>query len=138
MLFGSRDMINSIYGAYGSEFGGATRVDKIYNRLRADVSASFFALLVGPASDGICESTSTPCHPVPLPLSDTNATATDYMSCTQLISVSFTFNGQEYAVHPIDMSDYTSTSSQCRGSMQYADNLAAGDVILGSSFLKNV
>jgi len=92
---------------------------------------------VGPASDGICKLARF-IGKLRSPFSDTSATSKDYMSCTQLISVSFTFNGQEYAVHPIDMSDYTSTSSQCRGSMQYADNLAAGDVILGSSFLKNV
>lgn len=60
------------------------------------------------------------------------------MSCTQLMSISFTFNGQDYAIHPIDLSDYTSDSSHCMGSMQYAEGLAAGDVILGSTFLKNV
>jgi hypothetical protein len=98
-----------------------------------------FVLLVKQSSDGICKwfekfrplsrTTNEPPHAFH---------RTDYMSCTQLISVSFIFNGQEYAVHPIDMSDYTSDSGQCRGSMQYSDNLAAGDVILGSSFLKNV
>lgn len=64
-----------------------------------------------------------------------------YVPCTLELSLSFSFNGQTYAVHPLDMSDYSSSTaaqSECLGSMQYASGITAGDVVLGSSFLKNV
>lgn len=64
-----------------------------------------------------------------------------YVPCKQEIAVSFTFGSQVYPLHPLDMSDYTSldpSHQNCLGSMQYASGLNAGDIILGSSFLKNV
>lgn len=64
-----------------------------------------------------------------------------YVPCKQEIAVSFTFGSKVYAVHPLDMSDFTSldpSHQNCLGSMQYASGLNAGDIILGSSFLKNV
>lgn len=82
------------------------------------LNAVYGAWSIGPASDG-----------------------NYYVPCTLELSLSFNFNGQTYAVHPLDMSDYTSNDASrttCLGSMQYAAGLTAGDVIMGSSFLKNV
>lgn len=64
-----------------------------------------------------------------------------YVPCKKPIAVSFIFNSIAYPVHPLDMSDFTSsdqTHQTCLGSMQYGAGLTAGDIILGSSFLKNV
>ncbi|KAJ9123052.1 hypothetical protein QFC22_001241 [Naganishia vaughanmartiniae] len=64
-----------------------------------------------------------------------------YLRCDVPLALSFTFGGKQYPVHPLDMSDYSSTDPSqktCLGLIQYAPGLTAGDVILGVSFLKNV
>lgn len=88
VLFGDRDLLNSIYAPYGIQ---ASRDDGRY-----------------------------------------------YMSCTQIISVSFEFNGVQYPVHPLDMSEFTSDSTLCMGSFQFNEALGVGDIVMGASFLRNV
>ena len=64
------------------------------------------------------------------------------MPCTKQLALSFNFGGQEFPVHPLDMSwpDPTDPSqTTCIGALQYSSTLGqSGDFILGSSFLKNV
>jgi len=64
------------------------------------------------------------------------------MPCTKQLALSFNFGGQEYPIHPLDMSwpDPTDPSqTTCIGALQYSSTLGpSGDLILGSSFLKNV
>lgn len=50
------------------------------------------------------------------------------MPCTQPLSLTFTFGGTDYPVHPLDMSwiDTTDSSFQvCVGALQYAGNIGA-------------
>lgn len=64
------------------------------------------------------------------------------MPCTQQIALAFQFGNQTFAAHPLDMtwpdpSDPSQTT--CIGAIQYSANLGnAGDLVMGSSFLKNV
>ncbi|ORY31937.1 aspartic peptidase domain-containing protein [Naematelia encephala] len=64
------------------------------------------------------------------------------MPCTKQISLAFTIAGQQFPVHPLDMTypDPTDASqSTCIGMIQYSSTLGdTGDIILGSAFLKNV
>lgn len=64
------------------------------------------------------------------------------MPCTQQIALSFQFGTQSFAVHPLDLSwpDPSDPSqATCVGAIQYSGSLgSAGDLVLGSSFLKNV
>nr|ODN86690.1 hypothetical protein L203_03938 [Cryptococcus depauperatus CBS 7841] len=64
------------------------------------------------------------------------------MPCTKQIALTFNIDGQDFPVHPLDMT-YPDTSdpsqTTCVGMIQYSDKLGGlGDFILGSSFLKNV
>lgn len=48
------------------------------------------------------------------------------MPCTQPLSLTFTFGGTDYPVHPLDMSwiDTADSSFQvCIGALQYAGNI---------------
>lgn len=61
--------------------------------------------------------------------------------CTQQIAVTFNIGGNDFPVHPLDMSwpdpdDPTQVS--CFGSIQYANLNGKADVVLGSSFMRNV
>lgn len=61
--------------------------------------------------------------------------------CTQQISVTFNIGGNDYPVHPLDMSwpdpdDPTQVS--CFGAIQWANLNEKADVVLGSSFMRNV
>jgi hypothetical protein len=71
-----------------------------------------------------------------------SALTTDRMPCTKQLALSFNFGGQDFPVHPLDMSwpDPTDPSQMtCIGALQYTSSLGqSGDFILGSSFLKNV
>lgn len=63
------------------------------------------------------------------------------LPCNTPLTLTFTFGGTDYPVHPLDMS-YIDTAdaslSRCLGVLQYADLQNRGDFVLGSSFLKNV
>ncbi|CAK9782412.1 acid protease [Cutaneotrichosporon oleaginosum] len=63
------------------------------------------------------------------------------LPCNVPLTLTFTFGGIDYPVHPLDMS-YIDTEdasfSRCLGVLQYADLNNRGDFVLGSSFLKNV
>jgi hypothetical protein len=60
-----------------------------------------------------------------------NAFRADYLRCDIPLSLALTFNGKQFPVHPLDMSDYTSTDPShktCLGLIQYASGLTAGDL----------
>ncbi|BEJ17922.1 hypothetical protein CspHIS471_0701990 [Cutaneotrichosporon sp. HIS471] len=63
------------------------------------------------------------------------------LPCNTPLTLTFTFGGTDYPVHPLDMS-YIDTADQslsrCLGVLQYANLQNRGDFVLGSSFLKNV
>ncbi|KAK4683562.1 hypothetical protein P7C73_g6681, partial [Tremellales sp. Uapishka_1] len=65
-----------------------------------------------------------------------------YLPCTTQMALTFTIAGQQYPVHPLDMSWAYSgdpSGATCLGAIQYSSTLGdAGDFVLGSSFLKNV
>jgi len=64
------------------------------------------------------------------------------MPCTQPLTFSFLIGDNEFPVHPLDMSwpDPDDESRQmCIGAVQVSNNLGIhGDIVLGSTFLKNV
>ena len=66
----------------------------------------------------------------------------DRMPCTSQLALSFTFAGQVFPVHPLDLSwpdPNDPSQATCIGAIQYASNLGdSGDFVLGSAFLKNV
>jgi len=94
------------------------------------IDAIYAAFDVTASADGLCKSTAK------------NALTPDRMPCTKQMALSFNFGGEEFPVHPLDMSwpDPTDPSqTSCIGALQYSNTLGqSGDFILGSSFLKNV
>jgi hypothetical protein len=56
----------------------------------------------------------------------------DYMPCTQQLALTFTIAGQDYPVHPLDMSWQApgdESQSKCIGALQYSSNLGdTGDL----------
>lgn len=61
--------------------------------------------------------------------------------CTQQIAVTFTIGGNDFPVHPLDMSwpdPEDPTQVSCYGAIQYADLSDKADIVLGASFLRNV
>lgn len=61
--------------------------------------------------------------------------------CTTQISVTFNIGGNDYPVHPLDMSwpdPDDPTQASCFGAIQYMDLGHKTDIVLGSSFLRNV
>jgi hypothetical protein len=82
------------------------------------------------ASDGNCMSTSIVTL-LSLTQHRFSSRITDYLRCDMPLALSFTFNGKQYPVHPLDMSDYSSADPShktCLGLIQYATGLTAGDV----------
>ncbi|RSH79075.1 uncharacterized protein EHS24_002007 [Apiotrichum porosum] len=64
------------------------------------------------------------------------------MPCTKQLAYTVTIGGEDYPIHPLDMSwtdpDDVSMAT-CIGAIQYVTNLGTStDFVLGSSFLKNV
>lgn len=54
----------------------------------------------------------------------------DYVPCTTPISLTFTFAGQKYPMHPLDASWMGSegTTTNCVGALQYQSGLTQGDM----------
>ncbi|KDQ16125.1 hypothetical protein BOTBODRAFT_43702 [Botryobasidium botryosum FD-172 SS1] len=67
-----------------------------------------------------------------------------YMDCTLAMNVSITLGdpgaSSTIPLHPLDLSSQAPSRSgqQCIGTIQGADGIAAGDIVLGVSFLRNV
>lgn len=92
---------------------------------KAVVDAIYAVFGGSQASDGNCKCS------VPTGVLATDDWLADYLRCDKPLSLAFTFNGKQYPVHPLDMSDYSSTDSShktCVGLIQYAPGLSAGDV----------